>query len=327
MPFTLIPTGITVWDDESVIHGRLQSGAFFGPEAIVLRAADGSELSSHIHAHGLDSPQAWPVLPEHAETVIRINVPLLPDGFAPVLVTGKGTLQVAPERVDVSHYLGIPEFWGEQAGRHFHSDDVEDPALEYLGLPPERCEDWYGGNISALQREGRWPYIRVALPGSRYIELEMAAAVEGQERIWIGDLSGSHRVLLGYHSGHFSLPALRVAEVEWLASLAPSSPAALLWLSACYFEPGQAPAALARRLVSRIPGIGKGRTWILRKLKDKATIMADALLGNCSVNGLQWSRHPVHGWVNNWIYSQRNPESHMSILTAADFSYIRDFFP
>jgi hypothetical protein len=32
------------------------------------------------------------------------------------------------------------------------------------------------------------------------------------------------------------------------------------------------------------------------------------------------------GLINNWPYSQRNPQSQLSLLKPADFSFIRRFF-
>lgn len=288
-----------------------------GPEAVLITSGDGRECRTHVHSHGMEFPKGWPVLPEHFETVVILYVPRLPDGFSPVSITGLGAIEIGAERVDVTHLLALPEFWAMQMSLHFMSEDIEDPALEFLGIGPDRANEWYESSISNLQSSGQWPYVRIPLPDARYIELEMAASIQYQDRVWIGHLSGSNRVLLGYHSGHFSLPALRHAEVAWLADQTPSSASPLLWLSAAYLETGTFPVALARELVSHIPGAAK----------SKISLMADTILEHITVSGLRWSPDPKLGWVNNWDYSQRNPTSPLSILSLPDFAYIRTFFP
>lgn len=317
MPFTLTPTSTAVQGQESAIRGRLKTGAYMGPEALLITSEDGRECRTHVHSHGMEFPKGWPVLPEHFDTVVILYVPRLPEGFSPISVTGLGAIETGAERIDVTHLLALPEFWAMQLALHFTSEDIDDPALEFLGIQPERANEWYESNISSLQSAGRWPYVRIPLPDSRYIELEMAAAIQYQDRVWIGHLSGSHRVLLGYHSGHFSLPALRPAEVAWLTDQAPSSASPLLWLSAAYLEAGTFPVCLARELVSHIPGAAT----------RKFPLMADTLLEHITVSGLRWSPDPILGWVDNWDYSQRNPKSPLSILSPPDFAYIRTFFP
>jgi hypothetical protein len=54
--------------------------------------------------------------------------------------------------------------------------------------------------------------------------------------------------------------------------------------------------------------------------------MARALLQRIGVDGPTWVNDPAHGWINNWAYSQRNPESHLCTLNQRDSEYIRQFF-
>ncbi len=316
MPFTLIPISITPNGNEVFVRGRLMSGAYFGPEVVMLRSADGSEHATHIRSHGTENPEDWPVLPEHSSTILILRIPAPPDGFEPVLVTGLGCVQPAKQRVDISRSLDEPAFWAMQMALHFDSD-VDDPALEYLGVERDAANEWYELNVNRPQLDGAWPYLRISLSDSKYIELELAAGVECQDRIWIGDLSESERVLLGYHSGHFSLPALRLSEADWLSAETDGSPVSLLWLFACYLESGSYPVSLASELLSQIPGIRPG----------KARPMAELLLERLAIENFRWSLDPALGWINAWPYSQRNPHSRLSILSAADFAYIREFFP
>jgi hypothetical protein len=315
VPFELRPISLSSQGNEVTLRCHILSGAYFGPEAVLLRDANGRELESQIHGHGIESPIDWPVLPEHKDTVIVLYLPKLPDDFRPTLVTGLGSLQLADKRADISGVIAQPEFWALQADLHF-AGDFDDPGLELFGVDFERRNAWHEAKVSGPQEQGVWPYIRVSLPGSKYIEWEMAAGAETQDRIWIGHKSGSSRVLLGYHSCHFSLPALRLAEVLWLADTSDSR-ATLLWLTATYFEQEDAyPSSLAESLFHQLPGTRS----------EKAQVASNALRENLVVPDLRWSLDPARGWQNNSPYSQRNPESHLSILTQADFAYIHGFF-
>lgn len=316
MPFTFevletIPDG-----DELVLRGRVVSGAYFGPESAIARSASGEEFSTHIHSHGMKDPEGWPVLPEHRNTVLSLRVSPPACKLKIATLVGLGAIDHAKERIDISHVLGSPEFWAMQFDLHYVSEEVEEPGLEWLGVTQQESADWYRTHIQESIDRGVWPYVRVQLPSARYIELEMAGGTEYQDRIWIGNLAGDQRVLLGYHSGHFSLPALRSQEVSYLAELTHSEPANLLWLSAGYLEKGTESGLLATRLASQVPGLIEG----------KEAAVAEALLQRVGVDGPTWVNDPARGWINNGAYSQRNPESRLCVLDQEDFEYIRQFF-
>ena len=317
MPFTFQPLEITRQGDELELRGRVLTGAYFGPESAIVRSKTGEERGTHIHSHGMEYPTGWPVLPEHDKTILILRIPAPPDGFEIALLTGIGAVAQSPERIDITHALDEPGFWAMQLALRFTSEDVDDPAFEWLGVGPDAANEWYESRVHNHILAGRWPYVRMSLPESRYIELEMAGGVEYQDRVWIGQLSGSQRVLLGYHSGHFSLPALRVDEVSWIAKETEFGASNLLWLSTAYLEDGAGQLSLAESLVSHVPGL----------LRGKEAVMGEALLRNLAVDGLSWTPDPSLGWVNNWQYSQRNPTSRLSVLGPPDFAYIRQFFP
>jgi hypothetical protein len=316
MPFTLEALETTRDGDELVLRGRIVSGAYFGPEAVIVRPESGEDIATHIHSHRMEHAEGWPILPEHRKTVLILRIPLPVHDLKIATLIGLGVINRARERIDISHVLGEPEFWATQLDVHYSSEEVEEPGLEWLGVTQQDAADWYETQIQAPLSRGVWPYVRVLLPASRYIELEMAGGTEYQDRVWIGNLAGEQRFLLGYHSGHFSLPALRLQEVSYLAELTHGIPANLLWLSAAYLENGADPLALATRLASGVPGLIKG----------KAAVMAQALLQRICVDGLIWVNDPARGWINNKAYSQRNPESHLCTLNQKDFEYIRQFF-
>ena len=52
--------------------------------------------------------------------------------------------------------------------------------------------------------------------------------------------------------------------------------------------------------------------------------LVESLLEN-RVPDLQWKLDERLGWINNWSYSQRNPDSPMSVLGFDDFRLIHQF--
>lgn len=319
MPFLFEPTDIQPRGTDIELQGRIRSGAYAGPEAVIARSDRGDEWTTHLHSHSLKSPEGWPVLAEHRNTVLVLTMPAPPKGFRIVELEGVGAVApAAGERLDISGLIGAPEFWAMQVVLDFGTEEIEDPPLEWFGIESQVLNTWYAQHIDRHLKTGVWPFMRVPLPGSRYIEYEMTAGSEYQDRIWIGDDAGPHRVLLGYHSGHFSLPALRPEELSWLAAQAGAGIANLLWMRAAYFGEDDIAGmrTLAHTVISALPGLRAG----------KAPEMVNALFENRTVSGVKWKLDAQHGWVNNWKYSQRNPQGPMSVLDAEDFAYVRDFF-
>jgi hypothetical protein len=316
MPFTFKVIGVTRESDELVLSGRILSGAFFGPEAIIMRSSDGTEFASYVLQHGMESPEGWPVVPQHRQTTLTLRTPLPPHGFNVVELEGVGVVAQASGRIDMSNMLLEPEFWATQLELHCQSDDTENPGLEWLGVTQQAASEWYLERIQAPINRGVWPYLRVEVEASKYIEFEMAGGAEYQDRILIGDTSTGERALLGYHSGHFSLPALRIEELAHIAQLTEWAPANLLWLSATYMQDDRDIRSLVVRLVSGVPGLSSRHHQV----------MADAFLESLKVSGLKWVVDPTLGWINNWAYSQRNPQSLLCHLKSAEFAFVQRFF-
>lgn len=143
----------------------------------------------------------------------------------------------------------------------------------------------------------------------------MTAGTALQDQLWLGDAHAS--VLLGYHSGHFSLPALRVAEAAAVAAATRDSVLNLLWLTFVHARPDEAAAlhALVARAAATLPG-----------LRVAPQRVADALVDRQTSSTLHWWEDPVLGWVNDARYSQRNPASDLSTLRPADHAFIRNWF-
>jgi hypothetical protein len=62
--------------------------------------------------------------------------------------------------------------------------------------------------------DGAWPFVRLPLDNSRYLEIEYAEVeeMEAQDRVWI-DSGDGRRVLLEFESPRLSFPTLRMAEL------------------------------------------------------------------------------------------------------------------
>ena len=93
--------------------------------------------------------------------------------------------------------------------------------------------------------------------------------------------------------------------------------ATALLMSACYLQdPPSRAGELATELFSQLPGVKPG----------VAESMAKVFLENLTVPELRWEQNYRLSWINNWIYSQRNPKSTMSVLNQEDFDFIEKFF-
>jgi len=95
-----------------------------------------------------------------------------------------------------------------------------------------------------------------------------------------------------------------------------SHPAApLLLLEGAYLVEGELfPSDAVRRWLQSSPGFQDAYlTSVLHGLAQNV------------VSDLRWELTDHRGWTNNWIYSQRNPASGMSILGLDDYRFIREF--
>jgi hypothetical protein len=314
MPFTFMLQQIRERADDTGLVGRVTSGGYSGPEALLLRARDGREIRTVAHGHFLECPEGWPVLPTH-RTILTIYVPRLPGDFIPEQVTGLGTSTEAGERIDSTHFLHEPQFWITMLLVHCPPTELDYVGEDFFGLPPESSDAWYLEEIEQPLKAGRSLCIRVPLPGRRYVEFEMAGGVEYQDRIWIGREDSARRVLLGYQSGHSSLPALRAEETFDLVES--SGLASLLWCFGTYFpiDAAEETEGWVHSLFDQLPGLKPGAA-------DRLTAAFIEQFYGEPV----WTEDPALGWISASAYSQRNPQSTMSVLTPEDFVFIREFF-
>jgi len=189
--------------------------------------------------------------------------------------------------------------------------------LGRLGVNRDIADELFSRFFLCHWEEGIWPFVRLGLDESRYLEIEFAEVeMEAQDGVWIGTEDGP-RVLLGYYSSHFSFPTLRMAELLTIANQMKGHPAApVLLLRGAYLAADEkAPKDAISRWLQHVPGI---------KPEYVPDVLAD-LVKNV-VPELRWRNDSKLGWINDSVYSQRNPESTMSVLQRPDFQFIKRFF-
>jgi hypothetical protein len=319
MPFEMTITRVQQGAGELALSGRIVEGAYFGPELVRVPNAAGEDVELWVSHHSMTGKLAWPVEPSHDVTLtLSVRPPRGLKVDTRRRVVGLGCVLMNTKRHDITDALADPRFWAVVLGRHLQSDEgEEEPEEAFFGLTHDVLTAYHEEVFHRRYHQGTWPFVRLPVDRTRSIELEFAASVERQQRFWVG--VGEERTLCGYDSGHFSLPAFRLEEVAWLLEQPGFAPraGALLLLSGCFVN--EATAELRRLvtpLLEAVPGASRARV----------PEMAAAFVEGRVVDGLAWTRDPERGWVNNWVYSQRNPQSRLSVLGEGDFEIIDEFF-
>jgi hypothetical protein len=321
MSFRLRIDSVEHLGSETLLCGRLINGAYFGPQHVRLKDTAGNERTTTILAHGLINPEGWPVTADH-DTQLRLYIPTPPfaiDTKSPV--DGLGSVALRKDGVDLSRALSDPLFWGNFSVLHMDSESMERPYEEFLGLSQDEVNDYYTQVLLPHIDSPTWPIFPLQVDSDRYVELEYAGGAEYQDRVWIGSRTLGQRALLGYNSGHFSLPGLRPSELIWLLDrmekITAYPASGLLLVPMCYLpQPDARLTEKIANLCARIPGANS----------RLAGIVAANMVEHQVVPEAKWERRPHFGWCSDWQYSQRNPESSMSILAEAEFGLIDRFF-
>jgi len=315
MPFRLRVSNVVCAESTLEVSGTLLEGTYNGPEWVTLCDKTGEWISAQVLQHGVIRPKSWPVVAgDGSSLILRISLPRPNfDLDTAQAVVGRGTLSHNERRTDITVALADPAFWAIQMSLHAASDIFPDPLIGW-GFSQEDETRAYQRLLEQHWDAGVWPFVRLPVNGG-LVEIEFATGVEHQERIWLVDSAG-RRVLVGYHSGHFSLPSFRIAEVIKLqTSLIAHPSAALLLLPGAYMcTDDTLPLDTVTEWVKMVPGIKP----------DYIPKLVESLLEN-RVPDLQWKLDERLGWINNWSYSQRNPDSPMSVLGFDDFRLIHQF--
>lgn len=318
MPFEMTISRLEARADEITVTGRVTSGAYAGPEWVTLLTTDDRKLTTIVTHHSMSGASEWPITPSDGGTLtLHIRAPRQPltfDRAAPL--TGIGFRQSIDSRVDITPELDDPRFWAMHIGLMLESDDdSEATAGDYFGIEADAINEFYDSVLESAWNLGAWPFARLPVGSDAWVEVEFAADVEFQTRFRIGTESGA-RIQLGYDSGHFSLPALRWAEIAAIAK-AGGERAAMLMLPGC--REGSIAAfdeKAAREMITRLPGFDA----------SLASTAARSITAHCAIEDLRWSRDQALGWINDSTYSQRNPKGLMTTLEPMDFEAVRRFF-
>jgi hypothetical protein len=317
MPFRMRVSNVVDHGLGLLLHGQLVEGSYMGPENVQMCDENGRWVHSTITQHSIESPKDWPVVPGDGSTLI-LSIAKPSSEFKldhSRFVIGHGAVTGNSNRVDISAVLDDPAFWATWVPLHLNCEELLEPSLAW-GVTRSEADKAYTERFQSQWDSGRWPFIRFGMPDNRYVEIEYAAGIEHQNRVWIGTGEGP-RVLLGYDSGHFSFPTMRIQELLDIAGRMDCHPgASLLLLDGAYLVEGEPfPLDVVARWLRQSPGFQDA--------------YLDAVLKGFAENvipGLRWQSTKNQGWINNWEYSQRNPASAMSILCDEDFRFIRDFF-
>jgi hypothetical protein len=298
------------------IHGQLVEGSYIGPENVHMCHRGGPWVHSMIAQHSIEFPKGWPVIPGDGSTLI-LSIAKPSSEFEldrSRLLIGHGAVTSNSNRVDISATLNDPAFWATWVPLHLDCEGLPEPSMAW-GVTSNESDKSYNECFQSRWDSGTWPFIRLGLPDDRYVEIEYAAGIEHQIRVWIG-IGDGPRVLLGYDSGHFSFPTMRIQELIDLAERMDRHPAAcLLLLGGAYLVEGEPfPVEVVAHSLRQSPGFqDKYLDVILKGLAENV------------VPELRWEFTGNRGWINNGCYSQRNPGSSMSILCDGDFHFIRNF--
>ena len=317
MPFRMRVSSVVDKGPDLSLHGQLVEGSYMGPETVLICDENGRWVHSMITQHSIEFPKGWPVVPGDGSTLI-LSIAKPSSEFEldrSRLVIGHGAVTSNSNRVDISATLDDPAFWAIWLPLHLNCEELPEPSLAWRVTGSE-ADKAYIERFQSQWDSGAWPFIRFGLQDDLYVEIEYAASIEYQSRVWIGTGEGP-RVLLGYDSGHFSFPTMRIQELLDLAERMDCHPAAsLLLLDGAYLVEGEPfPLDVVARWLRQSPGF-------------QDTCLDVVLRGFAEnvVPGLRWESTENRGWINNSQYSQRNPTSPMSILCDEDFQFIRNFF-
>lgn len=311
MSFELEINDVRRRDGEMAITGIITAGAYAGPEWVEMKTMDGRTLRTVVTHHSMFGIDQWPIEPDHAGTLVILvpepRQPLVVDMSQPLM--GIGFRLSVESRVDIGESVRDPRFWAGYLSSCIEAD-------EFFTVSADEMDEFHEATIHARWHDGAWPFLRVPLGGERYLEVEWAADAEYQTRIWAGIDAGT-KLILGYDSGHFSLPAIRFAEFRAIARNAAAPHLALLAFPMCGEESYSADdRAFLQELVQELPGLRRA----------KAAEATDVLIEARTLEESRWTNDPRWGWINDSPISQRNPDGLMNWNDDDDFARLRTFF-
>ena len=170
-----------------------------------------------------------------------------------------------------------------------------------------------------------WVSIAIDLPENFMLQIVFADDSEYEERYLLQHPTWSEPELLGYASGSFALPALRWREVvqsatccfDPMGSLRPSPTALALLFPAIWITPADDYNEIYATLAAAWRALGIVRAAAIESFVTQ--IMAHNAID------VRWRYDQTLGWINDSLYSLRNPNTRMRPFDAQHFARLEQF--
>jgi hypothetical protein len=218
------------------------------------------------------------------------------------------------------------EFWATHyylllAEEEHDSEELVEPIF---GVSSEAVETYYLKELVRPAAKGS-PHWLDLLAGAR-VGVEYAGDGDGgtEVRFLVNRDSWEGSELLGYDSGHFALPAFRWPELEAIhRAVAVSDPAkaaaaALLLFPATYVTNDEDSGRIQEHLVSWWRTLGFARPEFVERLACNTAAYR-------SVPEVRWHLDATLGWINDSVYSLRNPQTRMCAFEERRFLRVKEF--
>ena len=220
--------------------------------------------------------------------------------------------------------LDLPVFWAIHyyllvATEEQDSADLMEP---FFGLSNQFTNDYYVEHFDKTP----CPYFRIPLPHGFAVEIEYALEPDSETRFIIDNDDWDSSIVLGYHSGHFALPALQWSEVVRIGTCISKTAETLLHRRSglLLLFPG---AYITQSDDTNIVKSSLCKAWDNLGLVNRTSIpqLVNNVIAYCSV-ATKWWRDAELGWINDSRYSLRNPNTRMCEFDPVRFKRLQDFF-
>src|SRR5260370_11143297 len=202
----------------TVLIGFIKKGEIRGRELVAVPTQSQIPFQSHIISMEVEGPISTPVPASQGSRIQLVlkGCPANRDVLAPSLASSIAPVEPPLQpTVDRSNLLGSPWFWAMWYSLQIGTDEVDGSEFmqPFFGLSNDAVDEFYLENFSNANTQAPWALIRIPLPKGYSLELQFAGQPYCEDRYILAQSSWHSSVLLGYHSGHFALPAFRWQEV------------------------------------------------------------------------------------------------------------------
>jgi hypothetical protein len=328
MPFTLRIKRVESNGEAALIVGELESGCYFGPEEIAVPLIGGRSLMTVVTTMNATSLKGWPILPEHGSILtLGLNARIKPSDIGiGELAKGRGFSTPAGEMFrDANELLQDPRFWSTHYSEQLVDQETRQEPDEliphFFGHAATQTDEFFQ---RYLIKQKAFPRFTKRLPNQSSVEVSYMEGAEFQVRYGICS-SAEQPILLGYQSGHFSLPAFRWEEIKQIyqshLAIAGSRSAAeclLLLFPSIY--------VCAEDSHDEIHHVVANAWQELGIISTDVDGLTRNIVTSLTVGSHRWTQHPIYGWISNNSNCQRNPDSKLSALPESGWAKISLFF-